>query len=305
MNDFTEKTRKEFTKIGYILSVIITLIIEPLSMKLIPSIDQKKLYVWFIILAPMNLIAVPIFLWLMKKIPNVEKDKVKKMSFKQIIVVGCIFMAAAYILNIVAQSTYVLINIIKNYFPSSRYSTQDLQDSLQSSGLILKIIFIGILGPIIEEITFRWILLDKLRIYGDKTAILFTSIVFALYHGYLPQSIYAFGIGLLLAYIAIKTNTIRYTILYHILINILGSLLIPELILTKNLILAIIAIILMISMIITGITLFIINFKKINFESKKDEVYIKDKRKVIYGNSGMILFYMISIGIIIFDVIIN
>lgn len=56
-----------------------------------------------------------------------------------------------------------------------------------------------VMAPICEEILFRKILIDRIRLYGDKAAILVSSVVFGLSHGNFYQFFYAFGIGLVLA----------------------------------------------------------------------------------------------------------
>lgn len=80
-----------------------------------------------------------------------------------------------------------------------------------------------IVGPFMEELMFRDFLLKRARIFGDRTAVVYTALMFGLMHGNLAQFLYATVIGLILGYVAVKTNSIRYTVLLHIVINTFGS----------------------------------------------------------------------------------
>ena len=81
------------------------------------------------------------------------------------------------------------------------------------------ILYVGFLGPIIEEYIFRWKLLNRLRRFGDKAAITYTALMFGLMHGNVTQFLYAAVIGVVLGYVAVKTGRMRYNCLLHILIN--------------------------------------------------------------------------------------
>lgn len=86
-----------------------------------------------------------------------------------------------------------------------------------------------ILGPAAEELFFRKALIDRLSAYHPMDAILFSALLFGLIHGNLTQFLYAFPIGVLFGIIYWRTKNIRYTILLHVGLNMLGGLL-PQLI---------------------------------------------------------------------------
>ncbi len=82
-----------------------------------------------------------------------------------------------------------------------------------------------------EEMVYRGFLLQSVRPYGKRFAVLFSAMMFGGMHANLPQSIFALYIGMVLGYIAIEYG-IGYTILFHFLNNfVFGSLLgflVPE-----------------------------------------------------------------------------
>lgn len=78
---------------------------------------------------------------------------------------------------------------------------------------------ICIVGPILEELLFRGIILRTLSKYHVGFAIVSSSIIFGMYHMYLTQGFHAFLIGLVFAYVAVKSKSLLYPILLHIVHN--------------------------------------------------------------------------------------
>ncbi|MCC5894151.1 MAG: CPBP family intramembrane metalloprotease [Alkalibacterium sp.] len=91
--------------------------------------------------------------------------------------------------------------------------------------LALRFIITVICAPIVEEILFRGVLLNKLALtFGIRKGILFSSIIFMVFHlnsFFIPQLI---G-GILLGIIYIKTKQLIYPILAHALNNLIPFLL--------------------------------------------------------------------------------
>ncbi len=75
-----------------------------------------------------------------------------------------------------------------------------------------------VMAPVCEEVLFRKLIIDRIRRYGDKAAILVSAIIFGLCHGNFYQFFYAFGIGLVFGYIYTRTGRIRYTIGFHMIL---------------------------------------------------------------------------------------
>lgn len=80
-----------------------------------------------------------------------------------------------------------------------------------------------ILGPIMEELTFRKLLIDRMRTIDKPSALLYSALAFGLFHANLVQFFYAFGVGLLFGAVYLRTGKVRYTIGLHMLVNFFGS----------------------------------------------------------------------------------
>lgn len=85
-----------------------------------------------------------------------------------------------------------------------------------------------IIGPILEEYVFRGIVYNKyLELYNEKKAIYITTTIFAIMHGNILSIIYTFIMGFILNKIYINNKNIKASILFHITINLISSLVFP------------------------------------------------------------------------------
>ena len=286
------QNEKNFKTIGYSLfGMLLAVIVSQIffSLFLVTAFPGIEYSIWFetlLISIPFYLVGVPVFLAIINKVPSQEKRPKKNLSFKQMIVLFFVSMGATYVFNFVGNIINQIIEGIKG-----SEVINPLDTVINLSNIVPLIIVVVILTPIIEEFVFRGVLLDKLRRFGDKTAIIFTALVFGLFHGNFSQFFYAFALGLIFAYITIKTNTIRYSIVLHMLVNLFGSVIMPMLVLGGDGTLLVIAGILVLLFLIVGTVLFFKNLKKVKQDIKENyggEDLNTDK---LYNNRGMILFY--------------
>lgn len=81
------------------------------------------------------------------------------------------------------------------------------------------IVLLALLPAIVEELVFRGVIYNGLKQYGKVTAIVLSSILFALIHGNIDQTVYPILFGLVLAYIVYKTDNIVYSMIAHFVNN--------------------------------------------------------------------------------------
>lgn len=103
----------------------------------------------------------------------------------------------------------------------------DLPSYLEGTGLslILNIFVMALLPALLEEMVFRGYVLQALRPYGDGTAIVVSSLLFALMHGNVAQTPFAFIVGLACATVVIRTHCIWLACAVHFLNNLMSVLL--------------------------------------------------------------------------------
>ena len=95
----------------------------------------------------------------------------------------------------------------------------DFSLSGNSAQNVILLIYVCLLGPVLEETLFRGLILQSLRPWGDKLAIIVSGVLFGLMHMNLLQGIPAALLGMFFAFVAVKTGSIVPTVLLHILYN--------------------------------------------------------------------------------------
>lgn len=79
--------------------------------------------------------------------------------------------------------------------------------------------YVCLLGPVLEEILYRGVLLQSMRKYNERFAIFLSAAVFGLMHQNYQQFLTAFVVGIPLAIVTIKYNSILPSIFTHIFMN--------------------------------------------------------------------------------------
>lgn len=225
MNNKEKKLRKDSSKIGFflfsmvVLEVIMILFVDRFLIGGLYLNDQHDLIRKVTDIFTYLIIPTIIFSILLKiKGKNIKKTinlnfKRKKLwvyiliSFFVRIFAGFISMAVTEILELVH---------IKSVMPNFDYGNTALS-------IFLSFIRIAIVPAIAEEFVFRGAILNLLKPYGKKFAIIASSLLFGLLHGNVDQFIFAFLIGLYFAYVACKTESIIPSAIMHFLNNFLSS----------------------------------------------------------------------------------
>lgn len=122
-------------------------------------------------------------------------------------------------------SIIALIQIIVNYLLEKFGINQDIFESVgivpqkTFGGILIFVTGMALVPAIFEELFFRKWILNASKKYGKLFAVVFSALLFGLYHMNIGQGVFAFLIGLLFGVIAIKTGGIKYTCLLHFLNN--------------------------------------------------------------------------------------
>ncbi|MDR1292888.1 MAG: CPBP family intramembrane metalloprotease [Clostridiales Family XIII bacterium] len=123
-----------------------------------------------------------------------------------------IAMGAQLVFDVCAQ----LLNSLLG--SSGRSATELLDQSMQILQTPTGLLYICIVGPIVEELIFRGAVMRSLERFGLNFSIFISSLIFGLFHIFTVQAVFAFFMGLILGYIASRYS-IKWSILAHILIN--------------------------------------------------------------------------------------
>lgn len=118
--------------------------------------------------------------------------------------------------QIIFSYNSTLIEMLLNFF---HLSAQNQEENATGANETLSMFIYGsFLAPFGEEILFRGFLLQNFKRYGVRFAIIFSAILFGIYHGNIVQTPFAFILGLLLGYITVSYG-LKYAIAVHIFNN--------------------------------------------------------------------------------------
>lgn len=163
---------------------------------------------------PIYLVAFPIFLLMVRKIPA-EPRRIDYLTHP--LTLGEYLKYFLILRGILLVST--LIHVV--LFPSFMTGLVDYSaEGTDTLGVRLFGTFIAVVAaPVVEEIITRKLPFEKLGNGHDARLIVYTAIVFGLMHLNSLQAINAFFIGLVLGIVLFKTGGIKATIILHSLYN--------------------------------------------------------------------------------------
>ncbi len=214
---------------------------------------------------------------------------------KRIILEGMFSCGGIILISSILNSIYTIITNIFNIttpapdfsFPQNNYLR------------IIYIIYVCILGPILEEILFRGIIFNTLKQNGIIAAGLFSSILFAMFHLNLVQFITPLLLGALLALLVVKTNSIIPSIIVHMFNNSMALILNFIIDIDKNLYIFLMLVYLLLGIIVFNI--FIIKQYNIMIKLKKESnvLSIKKQLKCCIFNKWSIIYLVFYLFVII------
>lgn len=302
-----KQKRISFSRIGYYLIVmmIVSTVAQMMIATMVGSISKKLVENNFVAFAitfgSMYLIGVPVADNVLKKKIVLTKEK-RPMSLKQWIKYIPVTVLFVYIGSFAGEAITSFISMLVGKTPED-----PVVAILSGSDIFVSLIFVGIIGPIVEEYIFRKQIINHTRMYGEKRAVIFSAFVFALFHGNLSQMFYAFTLGLVFGYVYIKTDDIKYSAGLHMFVNIISGVLIGSVmdgvdlnVLDKGAasimnspdlakyVVFIIYLVIMIGLAITGVIIVYRNSKDITFN--EPNIKLEKPFRTMYLNTGVIIF---------------
>lgn len=211
--------RRSFSRLGWALvlfTVVSTLIsygIYYAALEFAPYIITKDWFLWVYALAPMYVVGVPIFIAVVSKIPK-SRPEPKKLGLNGWFAFLLISFTLLYVGNYIGNILMMLVSSA-----TGNEIANPVSEMLSGSSFWLNALMTAVIAPIVEELLFRKLFLDRTRVWGEKTAMILSALLFGLFHGNFYQFFYAFGIGLLLAYVYLRTGKLRHIITIHMVIN--------------------------------------------------------------------------------------
>lgn len=332
MNEVNVNAKKAFSGIGLVytvLSVVVTgiqLVVSAIGVAVQNKTSMELNVDMQIVINSIILYAVGLLILLVgfkkQRLPIIELEK-HRMRFGDILKAFCMCYAVLIASNIIGLMITSVIGILKGspvINPVAELATE--------MSIPVLFIFTVICAPIFEELFFRKFIIDRVVNYGEVPAMLISGFMFGLFHGNLSQFPYAFTIGVFFGMLYIRTGKILYPIILHAMVNFLGSVAsamvlkgvsmdfmngistaateaeLLGLFTTENLVgiigLLIFELVIFI-IVIVGIILWILNWKKIVFYTRDHDMMRGTRLKTALVNPGMVAYIVLWIGMIIYS----
>lgn len=113
-----------------------------------------------------------------------------------------------------------VVGILQLILESTQYQ-ENMARMTNGKSLLMLIFWMGIVAPVSEEITFRWLVYLRLRDYVKvRWAAVISGVLFGVYHGNILQAVYAAILGIIFAYVLEATGNLLSSILLHMGANI-------------------------------------------------------------------------------------
>jgi len=229
-NDNPKKMKKNYSLMGLAIAIfgVAATLLQLANVKLLPvistslfktDITELPVFSFLNIIVPMYLTCFPILLLATSKMDKVKLEK-NKWHFGHYIVSVLLMFGMVGVGTIIGLICHMLVI---TPFGVNLADSSALADLMLNSNPFWRILTVGILAPIVEEMIFRKLLIDRVVKYGEWTAILTSGLMFGLFHGNFQQCFFAGLIGGLFAYIYIRTGKIWATMLLHATLNLMTS----------------------------------------------------------------------------------
>jgi len=184
------------------------------------SMVYQPLFLWILSIVSVYVVGFGLFIVIIHRTPEPHPaEPGKPFCGGTVVKLFFVSVAAMYLLNILTVFLVYLIGLLRGSALTNPVET------ISDYPLVCKVLLGCVIAPLVEETMFRRLMLNRLRPYGEGFAIVLSALAFALFHGNLNQLLYAFGVGVIFGYVAVRTGGIRTTVLLHALVNFVGSVL--------------------------------------------------------------------------------
>ena len=293
----TESLRKTSSGIGFMLfaaSLSMYALSLIVGIFLYQKMDTTSLLLLDVLASIVGLFIVGLFYcWFSKtSLGDVIKIKWVKLSLAVplVLVALTVSFTADYLTDLL-QNSFAVFGVENN-----------VNLSVESHTLIeniVNIVAVSVIPPLVEEFLFRGVVLGKLRFFGDAFALFLSSALFAIMHGNIIQIPFAFIVGLVLAFLTIKTNSLLPAMVVHFIVNfrsVIISILLDNKAIDENVLNNIYLVSLFVVFVLGIISAAMLSRKKNFFKlSSREDIPFREAVKSSMFSAGIIVFIIYSV----------
>lgn len=324
--DERQEMKRHFSRLGgiyfifTILSFGVSTLIGGLVRAAAPQLLENSAVALVISMLPLYGIAIPLCALMLRTVPAEAPEK-KKMSVGQFLCCIPIAFATMYLGNIFGLVLTAVIGAVKG-----SAVTNDIVELVTGTNMWGTFLVAVLIAPMMEEFLFRKLIVDRSVKYGEGVAVVLSGLMFGLFHGNLNQFFYAFLLGMLFAFIYVKTGNIWYTVILHMIVNFFGSVVSVQVLklidlealtrmeemgaaaladpeqlkaLLPSLLIYGLYMMFILGLLLAGVVLFLVFRKRFVLNAGEIVLPKKEKRRLVLGNVGMILYILIWVVLIV------
>ena len=121
---------------------------------------------------------------------------------------------------LVAGIVISLLNALPAFQQAEQSYMEEVEALMSGGPLLFELLYVCLVGPLLEEILCRGLVQGTLRrSFSDRGTIFLSGLCFALIHGNLYQFSYTLPLGILLAYLAMRFDSILPCVFLHVAFN--------------------------------------------------------------------------------------
>ena len=144
-------------------------------------------------------------------LPTVKTHR-QTLNLKQVVIIIILLLGCQFVFNQVANIFEVALNVI------GFSAKKEVELATVGHHSSMYFLYAAFMGPLVEELVMRGGIAYRLQKYGKVFSIIFSAIVFGFFHMNFVQGVFAFLVGIMLAYIAIEYS-FGWAVFFHILNN--------------------------------------------------------------------------------------
>lgn len=192
-----------------------------------PAFMSSPWALWLLNDIPLYGVGMPVFLLVLLTLPDGAEPArpLQRIRWWQFLLLALVCLGATYALSYV--TTFVQY-FIQEFLGAPMQNSLD--QLVQNSGTFQNFLFGACVPAVGEEFIFRYMLRRKMKGCSDSTYMLFSGLSFAAFHGNFAQLFYAFALGVVFAWVYLRTNRLWVSMALHFLLNLFGILVLPGLV---------------------------------------------------------------------------
>ena len=213
---------KEYKQVGsvclgvsaiFILTTLVQVVLALVAENVYPAWREDGTFLLLLSSLTMYAVAMPISLLIFRVGKSTPPAK-RRLPILAFIGALALCYALAFVGTLIGTAAHTAFSRLMG-----REALNPVEEIIRDVPFAVTLLVVGVIGPIMEEIFYRKLVIDRFRRYGDVNAALLSALLFGLIHGNFSQFFYAFFFGVVLGFLYCHTGRLRYTVAIHIIFN--------------------------------------------------------------------------------------